>query len=203
MKPHPFLLLCLVCMSACDEPVGEDGSVLQEELRTVPRSDVQLPVNSVFPIATDSLPDTGRHLQKVLPTEQLAAREDLVSFARQFLGTPYVYAGTDPEGGFDCSGFIYYVYQHYRIPVPRSSIEFRNYGREVPLSQAKVADLILFTGATDTDRIGHIGIVLQAGSDTTQFLHASSGKEMAVTISSAAAPHYRSRFVKVVDVISK
>ncbi len=196
-------LLCITGLISCDEPAGEERSIPQEAPATAPMP-ADPPLSSPLPpIPTVSLPDTGRRLGKALPPEKLNAREDLVVFARQFLGSPYIYAESDPEKGFDCSGFIYYVYQHFNIPVPRSSIDFKNFGREVLLSEAKVADLILFTGAEDTNRIGHIGIVLQAASDTTAFIHASSGKEMAVTISSAASPHYRRRFVKVVDVISK
>ncbi len=203
MKSLPFLLLCIACICSCDEPAGEERSIPQEAPATVPMP-AEPPLSSPLPpITTVSLQDTGRRLGKALPPEKLTAREDLVTFASRFLGSPYVYAESDPEKGFDCSGFIYYVYQHFSIPVPRSSIDFKNWGREVPLSGAKVGDLILFTGAEDTDRIGHIGIVLQANSDTTAFIHASSGKEMAVIISSAASPHYRERFVKVVDVISK
>ncbi len=204
MKNRPFrLLLCMACMSACDEPAGEEKSIFQSAPPSVPGS-AALPLRgSAFRAAADSVPDTGRHRSKMPPAEKLRSREDLVAFARLFLGTPYVYAGSDPQTGFDCSGFIYYVYQHFGIPVPRSSIDFKNYGREVPLAQAKVADLILFTGTGDTDRMGHIGIVLQPAGDTTRFIHASSGTEMAVTISSTATPHYRRRFVKVVDVISK
>lgn len=119
------------------------------------------------------------------------------------MGTPYVYAKSDPKDGFDCSGFINYVYRHFGFNVPRSSIDFRNFGREIPLSEAKVGDLILFTGAQDTDRIGHIGILTKAAGPDCEFIHASSGKEMAVTTSSLAAPHYKKRFVKVIDVISK
>lgn len=119
------------------------------------------------------------------------------------MGTPYVYAKSDPQEGFDCSGFIYYVYHHFGFDVPRSSIDFRNFGREIPLSEAQTGDLILFTGARDTDRIGHIGIVTKAAGPDCEFIHASSGKEMAVTMSSLAAPHYKKRFVKVIDVISR
>lgn len=130
-------------------------------------------------------------------------REGLIDFAQRYMGVPYVYAATDPEKGFDCSGFIYYVYHHFGFQVPRSSIEFKDYGREIPLSAAQTGDLILFTGAQDTDRIGHIGIVIQPAGDSTRFIHASSGKEMAVTISSVAAPHYRKRYIKTINVIDK
>ncbi len=129
-------------------------------------------------------------------------RDSLLSFARQYLGVPYIYATSDPEKGFDCSGFIHYIYHHFGVNVPRSSIDYKTYGREVSLASSQTADLILFTGAQDTDRIGHIGIILQNRGDSTEFIHASSGKEMAVVISLLAAPHYKKRFVKVVDVIS-
>ncbi len=55
-------------------------------------------------------------------------RDSLVSFAKSLLGIPYLYGSIDPARGFDCSGFITYVFSHFNIVVPRSSYEFANLG---------------------------------------------------------------------------
>ena len=87
--------------------------------------------------------------------------EELVNYAQTLIGVPYVYASSDPAVGFDCSGFITYVFNHFNINVPRSSVDFTNVPYEVPLAEAKPADLILFTGTDSTIRvIGHMGIIV-------------------------------------------
>lgn len=62
------------------------------------------------------------------PISNLEEREKLISFAENYLGTPYLYAGTTPEEGFDCSGFIYYVFNRFGYEVPRSSKDFDFFG---------------------------------------------------------------------------
>ena len=54
--------------------------------------------------------------------------DSIIEFAKTLIGTRYLYGSTDPMRGFDCSGFITYVFNHFRIPVPRSSIDFENVG---------------------------------------------------------------------------
>src|SRR6476619_3619371 len=81
------------------------------------------------------------------------SRDEVVSFAETLLGTPYVYGSTDPKVGFDCSGFITYVFNHFHVSVPRSSIDFTNVGKTVPIDEAKRGDLILFTGTDSTEKI--------------------------------------------------
>ncbi|HMG82832.1 MAG TPA: NlpC/P60 family protein, partial [Ferruginibacter sp.] len=89
-------------------------------------------------------------------------RDDIVNFAKTLLGTTYKYACSNPSEGFDCSGFVFYVFGHFNIKVPRSSGEFLNEGHEVSIASAQPGDIILFTGTDSTDRsIGHIGIITQ------------------------------------------
>lgn len=128
-----------------------------------------------------------------------AEREAVVSFAKLHLGVPYKYASSDPEKGFDCSGFITYVYNHFNEVVPRSSVEFTNLGREVQRDKARAGDLILFTGTDSSDRtVGHMGIVVE-NSDSLRFIHSTSGRAWGVTIT-ALNEYYSGRFVKVVDM---
>jgi cell wall-associated NlpC family hydrolase len=124
----------------------------------------------------------------------------VVAFAQTLKGIPYKYGSTDPKQGFDCSGFITYVFNHFNISVPRSSIDFTNVGREVPPSAARPGDLILFTGTDSTVRIvGHMGIVISQPGADLEFIHSSSGKAYGVTINPLNG-YYQTRFVKVIRV---
>lgn len=126
--------------------------------------------------------------------------QEVVAFAQRFTGTPYVYASTNPAKGFDCSGFITHVFNHFNITVPRTSAGFTDVPREIPVSAAKPADLILFTGTDSTvPVVGHMGIVVYNENDSLAFIHASSGKANGVT-TTPLNDYYRSRFVKVIRV---
>ncbi len=126
--------------------------------------------------------------------------DSIVHFAQTLIGTPYLYASTDPAKGFDCSGFITFVFNHYKIKVPRSSYEFGNVGKTISLAESKKGDLILFTGTDSSERkIGHMGIVLTNDSSKVTFIHSSSGKAHGVTVS-PLDKYYQGRFMKVVRV---
>jgi cell wall-associated NlpC family hydrolase len=126
--------------------------------------------------------------------------DSLVSYAESFIGTPYKYASADPSTGFDCSGFIAYVFNHYNIKVPRSAKDFENIGLGIPVNRCKRGDVILFTGTDSTERIiGHIGIVVSNNNDGLRFIHSTSGKAYGVVITDFNE-YYESRFVKVIRV---
>jgi len=85
---------------------------------------------------------------------------EVVAFARSLEGTPYEAGSADPDLGFDCSGFVTYVFNHFGIRVPRPSVDFTYVNREIDITQAKPGDLVLFTGTGPIPKIaGHIGIV--------------------------------------------
>ncbi|RYZ26162.1 MAG: NlpC/P60 family protein [Chitinophagaceae bacterium] len=125
--------------------------------------------------------------------------KQVVDFAKTLIGVPYLYGSTDPAKGFDCSGFITYVFKHFDIAVPRSSIDFTNVGREVSAAQAAEGDLILFTGTDSAEKfVGHMGIVV-SNSDTLRFIHSTSGKQYGVTIT-PLNNYYKGRYVKTVRI---
>lgn len=129
-------------------------------------------------------------------------RHELVSFAKTLIGIPYKYASTDPAIGFDCSGFITYIFQHFNIAVPRSSYDFTYVGTEIERRNAVEGDLILFTGTSDSSKnVGHMGIITD-NTDSLRFIHSTSGKAYSVTISSLTA-HYEKRFVKIIRLLSE
>lgn len=127
--------------------------------------------------------------------------DSLIKFAQTLIGTHYRSASSNPVLGFDCSGFVGYVFKTFSFDVPRSSREFINIGKKVKLTDAKPGDIILFTSPHKHSRkIGHIGIVICNAGGEFQFIHCTSGKEHCVTIT-AMDEKYKYRFVQVVRLL--
>lgn len=129
------------------------------------------------------------------------ARLKIVEFAKNYIGTPYLYASLDPTRGFDCSGFVRYVFKQYNINLPRSSREYEFLGAALKPEGFKVGDVIIFYGFRDTKQIGHVGIICEANGMKSKFIHSSSGKVRGVTISQLDLVQYTRRFYKCIDVI--
>lgn len=129
-----------------------------------------------------------------------ATPQQVIDFAKTLIGVPYKYASTDPKNGFDCSGFITYVFNHFGIIVPRSSIDFTEVGKEVKMEEAKPGDLVLFTGTDSTERfVGHMGIIVTNDKGQISFIHSTSGKAYGVTIT-ALNRYYLGRYMKTVRI---
>ena len=126
--------------------------------------------------------------------------QQLLAYARTLQGIPYKYGSFDPKEGFDCSGFITYVFNHFGISVPRSSVDFTDVHRAIPLKEVKAGDLVLFTGTDSTIRVvGHMGIVVTPKGQPVEFIHSTSGKAWGVTITPLNS-YYMGRFVKMVRI---
>ena len=155
-------------------------------------------IDSSIPIVV--LPDSTTYKEEQEIKTGSAIPDSLVAFGKSLVGTPYLYASSDPANGFDCSGFITYVFNHFGIAVPRSSVDFTDMGIEIPTDFASPGDLILFTGTDSTIRIvGHMGIVESNERGNLLFLHSTSGKAYGVVISPLKG-YYEARFVKVIRV---
>jgi cell wall-associated NlpC family hydrolase len=102
-------------------------------------------------------------------TEQ-ARRDSLVSLARGQLGRRYVFGGTSPEQGFDCSGFLRYLMRAVGKDIPRTAAQQAQAGREVPRDRSllRPGDLLTFGRG---GRVTHVGVYVGNG----RYIHASSG----------------------------
>lgn len=125
--------------------------------------------------------------------------DSIVSFGMKLLGTPYVGGGSS-KVGFDCSGFVYYVFKHFKIQVPRSSVQFKDFGKEIPIESVRKGDILVFLSPT-RNVIGHVGIVTNPKGKESDFIHASSGSEKKVIVTSLKKAGYTRRFVKAVRVL--
>jgi len=126
---------------------------------------------------------------------------ELVNFACSLAGTPYKYGSKDPLQGFDCSGFVTYVFNHFGIMVPRTSIDFTPVEHSIPIQQAKLGDLILFTGSDSTSHVvGHMGIISSIPGEPLRFMHSTSGKGYSVVETDFYTPYYEARYIKTIRI---
>jgi len=126
----------------------------------------------------------------------------IMEFAKSMLGIRYRTASSSPSRGFDCSGFVNYVFSNFGFKVPRSSRDFAASGNAVKLEDAKIGDVILFTGTNSRSRRpGHVGIVYSVDGDEIKFIHSSSGAKKGVTITSLNDGFYRKRFLKIISIL--
>lgn len=109
----------------------------------------------------------------------------IIATAKKYIGVPYVWGGSTPNG-FDCSGFVQYVFARHGIQLPRTSKEQYSVGTKVSKSNLKAGDLVFFN--TEGSGVSHLGIYI--GSN--QFIHASTSKGVIITSLSNSywAPKY-------------
>ncbi|MDN5288686.1 MAG: NlpC/P60 family protein [Mucilaginibacter sp.] len=133
-----------------------------------------------------------------------ASPDELVAFARSLKGIPYRFGSSDPEKGFDCSGFVNYVFDHFGITIPRGSADFVAVSGKVDLKDAKPGDLILFTGTKSYRRrsAGHIGIIVSLPGEPITFIHSTSGAANGVT-ETTLNDYYMGRYIKTIRLFSE
>lgn len=112
------------------------------------------------------------------------ATNDIISYAYNFIGIPYVFGSNGPKA-FDCSGFTKYIFAHFGVSLPRTSQSQYGSGTVISRNNLQPGDLVFFNTYT---YLGHVGIYIGGGD----FIHASSSK--GVTVSSLNDGYYSSRF---------
>ena len=95
--------------------------------------------------------------------------EQLVEYAKQFLGVPYVWGGNGPKS-FDCSGFTKYVYAHFGYGLNRTASAQMSNGVKVSLEELQPGDLVFFNNGRVRTSASHVGMYIGDG----QFIHAST-----------------------------
>lgn len=123
-----------------------------------------------------------------------SAGEALVNEAKKYQGVRYVYGGTSPSG-FDCSGFVYYVYKQCGYSITRTATAQNSDGEYVSRADLQPGDIIIFYNSAKT-AIGHAGIYIGNG----QFIHASSGSGK-VVITNLSANYYNTHYYSARRVV--
>lgn len=92
----------------------------------------------------------------VIAASSYTTGQQVIDFACQFIGNPYVWGGTSLTNGADCSGFVQSVYANFGISLPRTTWDMENVGYEVSYDQAQPGDLVLYDG--------HVGLYMGDGN---------------------------------------
>jgi cell wall-associated NlpC family hydrolase len=120
--------------------------------------------------------------------------DKVIDFAKTFLGVPYVYGGASPAG-FDCSGFIQYVFKEFGYSLARTAGDQSLFGFDVTLSELQPGDLLYFKGRNvNSSAIGHVGMVTAIKDGKIEFIHAA-GKSVRMDVFNNSS-YYVPRFIK-------
>lgn len=128
--------------------------------------------------------------------------DDMLNYARRFMGVRYVRGGRSPKG-FDCSGFTSYVYSQFGYQLSPSSSTQYTQGKKISRDEVQPGDLLFFTGrAARSGRVGHVAIAVDADpvSGEITFIHAA---RTGIKIDKITAPYYASRFLGARRVIGQ
>jgi len=135
------------------------------------------------PEATEPSSSPSSSPEPAIPAPPPGQYGGVAGIALQYLGTPYVWAGASPAG-FDCSGFVQYVFGQVGVSLPHNAAAQYGYGAAVPREALQSGDLVFFNG------LGHVGIYIGGG----QFVHSPHSGDV-VKISSIYDSWYASTWV--------
>lgn len=117
--------------------------------------------------------------------------EDILQRSQRFLGTPYVYGGESPSG-FDCSGFVYYLFHQHVSSWPRGTRGQASKGTVVSKGELRPGDLTFWATGSDPNRITHVSLYLGNNS----MIHAlSEGPRRGITVSDMDSRYWRPKYL--------
>ena len=138
------------------------------------------------PGSQNAAPLPAAEAPPAIPAEPESPNE-VIQTALTFIGTPYRNGGSDPSG-FDCSGFVQYVFAQHGTPLPREVRTQYQHGQTIDLDDVKPGDLVFFE--TVSRGASHVGIALGNG----RFVHAPSSRGV-VRVEPYTASYWARRFV--------
>lgn len=147
-------------------------------------------VHSDYVTKTESIASRGAATRTQSKTDSELSKE-IVSYAKKFLGVKYVWGGNTPAG-FDCSGFVKYVYAHFKFNIERVASSQAKQGTKVSKANLKAGDLVFFDTNGGLNKVNHVGIYIGDGN----FIHSSSGSSAhKVVISNLESGFYANSYM--------
>lgn len=198
-------------------PLEHDDTTNQEQNKvgTVTTGKLTNTVAKVTSPSSTPIKKENTTSNKVVSTSQTTTQtkksnstkgQDVVTYAKKFLGVKYVYGGAS-KSGFDCSGFTMYVYKKFGISMRHGAQAQAKLGKKITVNKKsskdikqkmQAGDLVFFLDYETMDEIGHCGIYIGDG----KFIHASSGSGYCVKINSLLpGDYYNTRFCGVRRVL--
>ncbi len=131
----------------------------------------------VFEQINDVRPTVSNNSSSVEVVTKDDIPSQVVGTAEQYLGTPYVWAGSSPSG-FDCSGFTSYVLKEYNVQLPRRAEDQYKMAKKVKRKDVQKGDLVFFKNGGN---VSHVGIIVSDKGEPLVMIHASSSKGIITT----------------------
>jgi cell wall-associated NlpC family hydrolase len=132
--------------------------------------------------------------------KEILFRSEMVEFAEQYLGTHYRSAGKSP-GGFDCSGFVYYIMKEHDIKMNSSSASQENQGESISKKEAQPGDLVFFRRSPG-GRVYHVAMVYENDKkDGITLIHSTSGRGVVIEKLEGSG-YWRSKIMSFRNVVS-
>ncbi|MBR2260668.1 MAG: LysM peptidoglycan-binding domain-containing protein [Paludibacteraceae bacterium] len=135
---------------------------------------------------------------------ELTLRDSLVEYAQKHIGCKYKYGSRGPKA-FDCSGFTYYVFQHFGYTLNSSSSSQYLQGEKIKYNNTEKGDLIFFKGSKlNSKAVGHVGIIINKSEkqDTVWFIHASVQRGISID-SYPGYEYYNKRYIGCKRIIGE
>ena len=125
-----------------------------------------------------------------IAAQNATAVGDILARARTFVGTPYRYGGSSP-GGFDCSGFVTYLYRPFVVSLPRTSAAQARSGTSVDRTELRPGDLVFFQTLGPENGVTHVAIYLGEG----MIIHSvSNGPQSGVVVNRLGARYWQKTY---------
>ncbi|MCI5081847.1 MAG: C40 family peptidase [Saprospiraceae bacterium] len=186
-SPRSVLLLLLLAFlfAQCGTP-GQFG-ITRTNKPNIPRKKTERPREREEVAVTKKLP-------KIEPSE---VRREMVDYAKQFLGTRYVYGGKSPKG-FDCSGFTQYVLKNFDIHISPVSKAQEKEGKKVKIKDVRAGDLVFFR---KRGRVFHVALVVDNQDDGLKVIHSTNRGVVLDNISKS--DYWKPKLSSAVNVIGE
>jgi cell wall-associated NlpC family hydrolase len=115
--------------------------------------------------------------QQAAPVQSYQLRHHLARYAARQRGVRYRYGKENRKDGFDCSGLMRYVFKKYAMEIPKQALKQAQFGKKVPISQARTGDLVFFGYGRS---VSHVGMVFSNDTAGLVIVHASSSRGVVV-----------------------
>lgn len=142
----------------------------EPSLYSVPKEEFEAEQDNIFDFKFD--PPEIKEPQKKDPAK------DIVDLARSFVGDPYVWGGSNPKSGFDCSGLLSYVYKQHGIDLPRTTFGIFKAGKEVSLDDARIGDIICTPGSGRSGK--HVKMISRIDENGQIYTIEAKGKKYGI-----------------------